>query len=99
VVGIPKYKINGPFNYAEQNGNLKILIECLCGKKGCERIFALQSLSTFKKGTGTFSFQSNEPFQKVLRQTPSVQNASVKMIYTDMPKLITFEGSIEAKQF
>ena len=41
---------------------------CL-GNGGCGKgLVALQSLSTIKKGTRPFNFQSNEPFLEFLRQ-------------------------------
>ena len=64
---ILKDLISRTFCNVEQNGYLKILIGCVWGKGGRERgIVALKSLSTIKKGTSPFNFQSNEPFLKFL---------------------------------
>ena len=57
-------------NYAEQNGYLKILIGSVWGndRRGGRELVTLQSLSTIKKGTSHFNFQSNEPFLESLRR-------------------------------
>ena len=53
-------------NYGEQNGYLKILMREMVGVEGV--LVAFQSLSTIKKGTSHFNFQSNEAFLKFLRE-------------------------------
>ena len=54
--------IIGPFNYNEENGNLKIFIERLREKREGEGRGGPQSLWSLAKDTKTFSFRSNEPF-------------------------------------
>ena len=64
-----KHNLYLEINYAEQNGNLKILIGCVWGTGGRGRGVSCLPL-TFdpKKGTRTLDFQSNEPPLKFLRQ-------------------------------
>ena len=67
---ILKDVIYGPFNYVEQNGKISKFWSDVFGKmmgvRG--RLVALQTISTIKKGTSPFNFQSNGSFSKFLRQ-------------------------------
>ena len=57
----------GPFNYDEQNRNLKILIRRLWRKKcGEGNQVTLQSFWSLKKVTRTLNFHSNEPSHDIL---------------------------------
>ena len=61
--------ISGTFNYAEQKDSLKIFIGCVWENDGRGRgLVALQSFSTIKTSSIPFSFQSNKPYSKLLRQ-------------------------------
>ena len=77
-VVILKDIISGPFNYAEQNGYLEILIGCVGEKVSVwGGLIILQSLSTIKKGTSLFNFQSNESFFVVFMTTSWIRSALV----------------------
>ena len=66
------------FNCVELNGYLKILIKCVWENgRRWRGIVVVRSVSTVKKGTSPFNFQSNEPFSKFFTTAPLIRSALV----------------------
>ena len=68
----PEDIIFGPFNYVKPNSYQNFYRMCLGKWWAWEGLVTLQSLSTIKKGTGSFNLQSNELFSKFVRKNGSL---------------------------